>query len=190
MNTPFTLKKTLATFVLAMSLPVASAALASNALAEASGVKAPNAHCERGPKHDMHGANMHKPGMPPYLRAVNLTEAQKDQLFALRHEQAPKMREQHKAQFKLMQEMRETTQADQFDEAKAKSIASQMAALDQEKILARAQNEAKIFALLTPEQRTKAREFKMHKNWGPDHGPRGEHVNFKGHRHLNPAVKS
>jgi len=180
MNTQFTLKSTLAALLLAMSLP-----LATTAFAETPNAKSSNNNCERGAKH-----GMHKAGLPPYLKAVDLTETQKDQLFALRHEQAPKMREQHKAQFKLMQEMRTTTQADQFDEEKAKAIAGQIAALDEEKIFARAQNEAKIFALLTPEQRKKAREFKAEKSWGRDHGPRGEHTNHKGHRHFNSEVKS
>lgn len=88
----------------------------------------------------------------------------------MQHGQAPKIREQHKALFKLMQEMRATTQAGQFDGAKASSIASQMTELNQAKILARAQNKAKIFAPLSPEQRKKVQEFKMEKDWNRDNG--------------------
>lgn len=184
MHTQLTFKKTLASLILAMSLPIASTAFAHTHDAKSS-----NGHCERIAKHGMHHAGMGKSSMPHYLKVVDLTEAQKDQVFTIQHAQAPKMREQHKAQYKLMQEMRATTQADQFDEAKAKSIANQMAALNQEKILARAQTQAKIFALLTPEQRIKAREFKMHKSWG-NHAGRGEYTNYKGRRHMQNEVKS
>lgn len=184
MHTQFTFKKTFAGLILAMSLPIASTAFAHTHDAKSS-----NSHCEHVAKHGMHHAGMCKSNMPYYLKAVNLTEAQKDQVFAIRHAEAPKMREQHKAQYKLMQEMRATTQADQFDEAKAKSIASQMAALNQEKILARAQNEAKIFALLTAEQRIKVREFKMQKSWG-NHAMRGELTHYKSRVHMQNEVKS
>ena len=144
MNTTFKLNKTVATLILSMSLP-----LASNAIAHGQENKSANSHCEHTTKQGMHGG-MHQYSKLYYLKDVGLTDAQKDQIFSMQHAQLPKMREQYQTQYKLMQEMRETAQADQFDEAKAQSIASQMATLTQDKILARAKNQASIFALLTP----------------------------------------
>ncbi len=175
----FTFKKVLAASIVAISLPLATLALAQD--------DGPNAgkpdhkmdsgsHCEKGAR--MHHG-MRKPGVPHYLRDVSLTSAQEDQLFTLMHAQMPMMRDQHKQEIQLRQALRTASQADKFDEAKVQQLAEKMANLDKEKIIARARNEAKIFALLTPEQRVKAREAKMHKR-GFRHGDaHGERSSFK-----------
>lgn len=156
MNTPFKSKQTfsfkqmlLASF-LAMSLPTASLAHA-----EHDGDKGPR--CERGDKsnHDMHV------GKAPYFCDLDLTNAQKDQLFNLNHAQIPVMRDQHKQHQQLMKELRETAQAEKFDEAKIQQLSDKAAKLEKEKVLAWAHHDAQVFALLTPEQRKKAREYKM-----------------------------
>ncbi|MDO9280901.1 MAG: hypothetical protein Q7T88_00810 [Methylotenera sp.] len=43
-------------------------------------------------------------------------------------------------------------------------FADKIAKLEKEKVITRARHEAKVFALLTPEQRKKAREFKDHEH--------------------------
>lgn len=172
MNTKLTLKQLVAASILAISLPLATAAVAHEGGSDGRTEK--GAHCEKGARMH-HGAG--KPGLPHYLRGIQLSETQEDQVFNLMHAQVPVMRDQHKQSIKLMQELRATSQADQFDDAKAQQIANQLANLDKEKTLTRARNDAKIFALLTPEQRQKAREAKMQKQWG-----RGEHTRFKSHR--------
>lgn len=171
MNTKLTLKQLIATSILAISLPLASVAVAHEGGPDGRADK--GVHCQK-------GAGMHhgtgKLGLPHYLRGIQLSETQQDQVFNLRHAQVPVMRDQHKQRVKLMQELRATSQVDQFDDAKAQQIANQLASLDKEKTLTRARNDAKIFALLTPEQRQKAREAKMQKHWA-----RGEHTGFKSH---------
>ncbi|MDI1308004.1 MAG: Spy/CpxP family protein refolding chaperone [Methylotenera sp.] len=156
MNTPFRFKQTfsfkqmlLASF-LAVSLPAASLAQA-----EHDGDKEPR--CERGDKsnHDTHE------GKAPYLRCLDLTSAQKDQLFNLNHAQIPVTRDQHKQHQQLMKELRETAQAEKFDDAKIQQLSDKAAKLEKEKVLAWARHDSQVFALLTPEQRKKAREFKM-----------------------------
>lgn len=187
----FTLKKVLAASIIAISLPLTSLALAEDA-----GPNAGNphhkmdrgSHCEKGGK--MHHG-MGKPGVPAYLRDVNLTSAQEDQLFSLMYAQMPIARDQAKQSMQLRVALRTATQADKFDEAKVQQLADKMATLEKEKTMMRARNEAKIFALLTPEQRVKAREAKiaMH-DFGRERNYRGEHTKFKGVNQPSNATKS
>jgi Spy/CpxP family protein refolding chaperone len=68
------------------------------------------------------------------------------------------MAKQHQ---QLMEELHATVQAEKFDDAKAQQLADKAARLEKEKVLTIARHDAKVFALLTPEQRKKAHEFKM-----------------------------
>lgn len=183
----FTFKKVLATSIVAISLPLATVALAQD--------DGPNAgkpdhkmdsgsHCEKGARLH-HG--MGKPGVPHYLRDVNLTSAQEDQLFTLMHAQMPLMREQHKQEIQLRQELRTTSQADRFDEGKVQQLADKLSTLDKEKIIARARNEAKIFALLTPEQRVKASEAIIHNREFRHGDAKGERSSFKQKKHRSDS---
>lgn len=158
MNSLFTLKKVIAASILALSLPLATVAIAHDGGHQDNGSKA-GQHCNKG-QHQ----GFHKSGLPHHLKALDLSDKQKDEIFALIHNQVPAMREQHKERVKLMAELRATTQADQYDDAKAQKIAERLASLDKEKTLTRARNGAKIYALLTPEQRAKAREFKWERH--------------------------
>jgi len=144
-------------------------------------------HCERHHsdlKAGAHGAKlMH--GIPPYLRGVELTELQRDQLFKLMYAQLPAMRDQGKLRHKTMQELSALSSAESFDDTKAQQLAAQLATLQKDMVLARARNDAKVFAILTPEQRQQAQEaMKSREQRGY-----GEPVNFKGrgmehHRHA------
>jgi Spy/CpxP family protein refolding chaperone len=61
----------------------------------------------------------------------------------------------------LHQALREASQAPAFDDAKVQQIATGLANLEREHVLMRARNQAKIMALLTPEQREKVSAFKL-----------------------------
>jgi len=150
-------------------------------------------HCERhhgGYKSGAHGAKL-MPGIPPYLRGVDLTEAQRDKLFNLMYAQLPTMREQGKLRHKTMQELRALSNAESFDDAKAQQLAAQLATLEKDMVLARARNDAKVFAILTPEQRQQVQDArKAREERGHD-----EPVNFKGrgmdnHRHAPRPTNS
>lgn len=154
MNSLFTLKKGMAVSILALSLPLASLAQAHD------GDSHDGANC----KHGQQNQDFHKSGLPPHLKSLDLSDKQKDEIFALIHNQAPAFREQHKERMKLVAELRATSQADQYDDAKAQQIADRLAALDKERTLNHARNGAKIYAILTPEQRAKAREFKWERH--------------------------
>jgi Spy/CpxP family protein refolding chaperone len=184
MNTPlsskqkFSFKQVLLASFLAISLPTASIAYAERGGDEGQ-------RCERG-NTSHHGMHEGKSGMSHYLRGLDLSGAQQDQLFTLNHEQAPTVRNQHKQHQQLMEELRVTAQADKFDDAKVQQLADKIANLEKDKVIAKARHDAKVFALLTPEQRKKAREFKMedrgfdgdarkHGNKNDDHNKRPAH---------------
>ena len=102
-----------------------------------------------------HHAGRHggaRDGMPPFLRGIKLSEAQKDQIFDIWHKQAPFMRDKAKASHQAMDELRQLSLADRYDEARAKTLARNAADAQAEMALMRAQSDQKIIALLTPEQ--------------------------------------
>lgn len=172
LNEKISLKQVLVTSMLVVALPLASVVIAQNNDEDSisqSQQRHQGSNCDHGGKmrHGMRNHDMAKPGMPPYLQGLQLTPAQDDQIFSLTYPQIPAMREEHKQRMQLMDDLRNASQADKFEEAKVQQIANKMGALEKEKIVTRARNDAKIFAILTPEQRVKAREAKMH---GPEHG--------------------
>lgn len=151
-----TLKQLVSASVLALALPLATPAFAHDAQPNCK----KGAHCERAHHRGNHGQHHgSKDGVPHYLRGLELSQVQKDQLFTLRHKQAPVMREQQKQRHKLMQALRDTTQAQSFDDAKAQHIATGLANLERDQVLMRARMQAKVFALLTPEQRAEAQPY-------------------------------
>lgn len=128
--------------------------------------------------HDMHG--MHGGhgghGMLPFLRRLDLSEAQQDKVFSIMHELAPKMREQGKIARKARTDLRELSLSDKFDETKARTLADAQARAHADMALLRAKSTQQVFALLTPEQRKKFEELKAERGrgMGPgEDGPRG-----------------
>ena len=185
MKTIFNLKRILATGFITLAIPLA---LQAEPLAQAAGTdnQASGKHMNgrHGPACDGHrggakdGARDGKftHGIPPYLRGVDLTEAQRDKLFNLMYAQMPTMREQGKLRHKTMQELRALSSAESFDDTKAQQLATQLASIEKDMVLARARNDAKVFAILTPEQRLRAQDARKAR----EERGHGEPVNFKG----------
>ena len=98
--------------------------------------------------------------MPPLtsLRGVELTEAQEDKLFNLIMSQAPAERTKAKEAFKALNELRHLANGEHFDSAKARQLAETHAQAMAQLALMHAELDAKIRALLTPEQRRKSDE--------------------------------
>ena len=94
-------------------------------------------------------------GRPLFLRAVVLSEAQDDKVFAILHEEKPYLREQGKAAAKAQEALRDMAGADKYDDAKAASLAQAAATAMANISLQRVRTEQKLLALLTPEQRKK-----------------------------------
>src|SRR5690606_4928274 len=105
--------------------------------------------------HSAHGGHGHRHG----LRALNLTDAQKDQIFALRHDAAPELH-------KLMQEARtqeralaEMVRSGKFEATAAQDIAKNLSDARAKALVLRTKLQADTVALLTPEQRAKAEKW-------------------------------
>ena len=108
----------------------------------------------------MHGG-MHRRGGPmEHMRALNLTEQQRDQIFKIHHDSVPAMREQMKQVQKARNDLRQIAMADKFDEAKARQAADAQAKAMANMAVMRAQSANRVRQVLTPEQRQKMDEMR------------------------------
>lgn len=129
-----------------------------------------------------HGFGGHGPGAPgpelPFggmpLHGLKLSEAQQDKLFAIMHDQAPARRDHEKAIRKAEDALRELGHADKFDDAKASGLSRDLGQAIAADALLRARTEAKVLAVLTPEQRTQLKERREHGPMGPHERPPGQ----------------
>lgn len=121
-------------------------------------------HCSQKDERGHHKDMMHSGHHPHFLRGINLTDAQKDKIFELKHAEVPKMREHMKARHQLKKELMQLS--DQYSEEKAKAIANKLATIERDSVLARAHHHQQVLNLLTPEQRKQVAEnkekFKRH----------------------------
>lgn len=143
------MKRTLASFLAVSSLALGLAAPA--ALAQPA--EPARFQQARGGPHGHHGGER-------WLRRLDLTEAQRDQVFKIFHEQAPARREQMKAARSASQELREAALAPSFDRARAQALAEAHARALAALQLMRAESMSRVFALLTPEQRDKLQQMR------------------------------
>jgi periplasmic protein CpxP/Spy len=90
---------------------------------------------------------------PPFLAGLKLTEEQQDKVFEILYAAAPAMRAQSKALHKAHEALMEFNTSEQYDEARAKSLADTAAKADSQLTLLRVHAEHEIYVLLTPEQR-------------------------------------
>lgn len=97
-------------------------------------------------------------GEPPFMRGLNLTEAQDDKVFAILHAQAPYLREQGKAHRKAERALDEMHDAGKFDDAAAAKLAQASAQAIANITLQHLRTEQKLLAVLTPEQREKLQD--------------------------------
>lgn len=97
-------------------------------------------------------------GQEHFLRGLDLTEAQRDKIFELRHAQEPVLREKRKAAAKAREELRNLGRAESFDAAKAKVVADAHGKAVSEMMLLKAQLHAQVRAVLTAEQKKRLDE--------------------------------
>ncbi|UGQ48436.1 Spy/CpxP family protein refolding chaperone [Massilia endophytica] len=103
------------------------------------------------------------PGMatePPFMRGLELTEAQQDQVFAILHGQIPYLREQGKAHQKAERALDAMHNEGRFDEAAAAKLAHASAQAMANITMQQLRTEQKLLAVLTPEQRKQLQERK------------------------------
>ena len=143
-------RKHVANFLLASGLALGLGALATN---EASAQPMPG--------------GMGRGGHPMMqLRALNLSEAQQDQVFKIFHEQAPAMREQMKQVRRARAELRQVAAAERFDEGRARQIADTQAKALATLAVMRAQTMHRVREILTPEQRTRMDQMRERRGRG------------------------
>lgn len=178
------MKSTFKTLLAAACITMAATGIA---VAEQGGNGEKSGHCAKGGHHNRHHAGVHGFGQPHYLHGITLTSEQEDKIFALNHAEVPKVREQLKQRQQLHQELRQVSQAAQFDEAKAKTITDKLATLEKDSALNRARTENKVLTVLTPEQREQALKNKA--QFGKDREER-QPAGFRGHPQQRPDVRS
>lgn len=138
-----------------------AAALCAGGLGLAMGAYAqPAPDGAHGPREwGMHHGHMHgdgaEGGMWRGLRALNLTEAQRDQIFKIHHDQAPAFRDQMKKVRASREELQKLARADQLDPAAVRRAADTQAKALSEMAVMHAQAANQVRAVLTPEQKAK-----------------------------------
>jgi Spy/CpxP family protein refolding chaperone len=117
-----------------------------------------------------HGVKGHGPGMPgpemPFdgmhggmmMHRLNLSDAQQDKLFNIRHAAEPEQREHMKAIRKAHEALAELGRADRFDDAKAAALSRELGQAVAAQALLQARTEAQTLAVLTPDQREQLRK--------------------------------
>ena len=124
-------------------------------------------------KHMRHAAKGEGGMVPGHaMRALNLTEAQRDQIFKIRQDQAQALYDQRKAERTAATKLRELSSSDAFDEAQAQRLAQELGQAQAQLALLRAQKHAQFLAVLTPEQRQTLDQMR-------ERGPRAMHRDGK-----------
>jgi protein CpxP len=109
---------------------------------------APAAHAQ-----DMPGHGMHRGAPMMILRGLDLTQAQRDQVFQIFHDQEPAVHEQMKQVRQARADLTKLAAADNFDEARARQAADAQAKALSTLAVMHAQTMNHVRAILTPEQR-------------------------------------
>ena len=149
-----------------------AAALCAGGLGLAMGAYAqPAPDGTHGPQHAaMHGGGHHGGGadgeMRRVLRALNLTEAQRDQIFKIHHDQAPAFRDQMKKVRTSREELDKLARADKLDQAAVRRAADSQAKAVSDLAVLRAQTANQVRQVLTPEQRTKLDQMRDQRREG------------------------
>ncbi|HKO88105.1 MAG TPA: Spy/CpxP family protein refolding chaperone [Burkholderiales bacterium] len=108
-----------------------------------------------GQGHGRHGGD--------FTRGLNLTEAQRDKIFELRHAAAPSLRSKGKEVRAARSEMRQVAMTDKFDEGRVIALSNQLAKAEAEFNVTRLRLTNQVYNVLTPEQRKQAADMRNHR---------------------------
>lgn len=144
------------------------------ASAFALGLAPSSAAAHSGPCYPSGSQHMHGDQLPPHIKALNLSQDQKEKLQAIQaahKEVLNQSREQMRAN-KAAE--RELVESPNFDEKKAESLAAQDAKIMETNALATLRFRHEIYQILTPEQRAKFNQMNIerHKSRQPQPGSR------------------
>jgi len=98
------------------------------------------------------GPHMGGPGLP-FLRGIDLSEAQGDRLFAILHAQAPQLREQEKLEIKALDALDAMRASGRVDDVQAVAQARALGQAVAAQELLHVRTAAQVMALLTPQQK-------------------------------------
>lgn len=126
---------------------------------------------------------MHGPGGPHghgdmlehMSRELNLTDEQKTQVKAIMDATETSAQGTHAKLDEVHKQLEAATANGQFDEGQVRTLANQLGQLQADMMVEHLRAKSKVFAVLTPEQRTKAEA--MHQRMGP------------GRRHAGPPPR-
>lgn len=93
-------------------------------------------------------------------RILELSEAQKKQIQSIVDEQREKGRAQQKREFELHEQLHQFERAATFNEQAVRGVASALADLETERLVARAKTHYRINAVLSPAQRALAEKLR------------------------------
>ena len=130
----------------------------------------------------------HHDSMRHMLRGLDLTEAQRDQIFELRHASVPAMRDAHKAVRAARKQLRDYSREGNVDKAQLQQYAGELGQAIANMTVLRIEGRSAVMAVLTPEQKAKMKE-RMEKRMekGGKHGKDGHGKG--GHRHGDGQAK-
>ena len=173
------LKRLIAGVGIAVALPLA--AYAQPAPGGERGADRPNPEQFHRGGPGMHHGFGHHGEMGPgafFLRGINLSEAQRDKIFAIHHALAPQMYEKSKLVRKSHEELRGMATSPQYDEARVKAAIDAGARAKADLAFLRVRSEHDIFSILTPEQKAQVEKnranFMQHRMSMEERGgPRG-----------------
>ncbi|TVO57669.1 periplasmic heavy metal sensor [Denitromonas halophila] len=147
-------KSIIGAFLLASSIALAVPLAAQAAPGMGGGKGGCEAFMHMGPGMDGPGRG----GMMRMLKGLDLTEAQRDQIFELKHAEMPKMREQMKLMRDLKNQLREAAIAENYDAARVKALTEQQSVAMATMMQSRIAGERAVYEVLTPEQRKQLQE--------------------------------
>lgn len=106
-------------------------------------------------------------GQHHFWKKLNLTDNQKKEMFAIRLDERAKMKPLFQKLKDGRKELFALGKSPTFDEAKARTIAKKQADIIADIIVEKTRMKSRMYAVLTPEQRTKAEQ--MHEKWKARH---------------------
>jgi Spy/CpxP family protein refolding chaperone len=119
-----------------------------------------------------HGHWKHHHGHHHLWKKLNLTDAQKKEMFSMRLEERAKMKPLVQ-QLKAGRDQLRALPKGQFDEAKVRAIAKGQADIITELIVEKQRMKSRVYAVLTPEQRAKVEQ--MCEKWKSWHEKEQQH---------------
>jgi len=135
---------------LAGCLLAAPAVLAQPVLAHGPGVDGPGVEQQDGRDEGPRGPLER---VPPFLRGLDLSEAQQDRVFAILHAEVPQQRALEKAERKAQDALRDLAHAPELDQGKAAGAAQALGQAIADQEMLRLKTGAELKAVLNPQQR-------------------------------------